>query len=135
MKIPDTFIELLEDRIKFTGNFIAANAEITNINSYTITEFILAYENFKYCKKLYQELLQDKKNEDLEKLFGAIACKLLFEIIHSLNTQEYKCININGQVFPTKEKEVLPQEISDNIQKMKVAITKIYNEVTNLCRN
>ena len=125
----------MEERIEFTGNFIAANAEITNINSYTITEFILANDNFKYCKKLYQELLQEPKNEDLKNLFRAIACKLLFEIIHSLNTQEYKCIYINGRIFPTKEKEILPQEISDNIQKMKIAITKIYNEVQNLCKD
>ena len=135
MKIPKTFLELLKERIKFTENFLSSTYVINNDNRLIVSKFIIANEDFKYCKKLYIQLLNEPNNSDLKILFRNLSYKLLFEIIHSLNTQEYKCVISNGLVFPAVERQVLPKEISDYISNMRIAIVDIFVEVEKLCKD
>lgn len=133
MWIPNTIIEWLDERIVFIENIISSTETINSENKNQISDCTLLSENFKYCKKLYLELLQDSNNDDVKRRFRNIANKLIFDSIYELDKQEYKCIYIHGFCFPTKEKDILPQESIDNITDIRIALEKIFYQVQNLC--
>lgn len=131
--IPNTIIEWLDERIVFIENILSYNQKINSENKKHISDCILASENFKYCKRLYLELLQHSNNDDTKRRFRNIANKLIFDTIYELDKQEYKCIYIHEFCFPTKEKDILPQEIIDNITDIRIGLEKIFYEVQHLC--
>ena len=133
MWTPNTIIEWIDERIVFIENNLSLIKEINSENQRQISDFTLGLENFKYCKKLYLELLQDSNNDDVKRRFRNIANKLIFEIVYELDKQEYKRIYIHGFSFPTKEKDILPQQIIDNIAKWRTALEKIFYQVQELC--
>lgn len=133
MWTPNTIAEWLDERIGFIENILSSNKEITNENTKMISNFTLARENFKYCKKLYLELLQDLNNNDVKRRFQNIANKLIFDTVYELDKQEYKCIYVHEFCFPTKEKNILPQENIDNIAQIRVALENIFYQVRQLC--
>lgn len=135
MWTPNTIIEWIEERISFMENFIFNSSikEIPYDNSNQIRDFTLQLENFKYCKKLYFELLENSNEYDIKKRFKNISNKLIFDTIYSLDKVEFKCIYIHEFCFPTKEKDILPQESIDNISKNRLALEKIFYQVQQLC--
>lgn len=133
MWIPNTIIEWLDERIGFIENILSSTQTINSENKNQISDCTLLSENFKYCKKLYLELLQDSNNDDVKRRFRNVANKLIFDTIYELDKQEYKCIYIHGFCFPTKEKDILPQEIIDNITDIRIALEKIFYQVQHLC--
>lgn len=135
MWTPNTIIEWIEERISFMENFIFNSSikEIPYDNSNQIRDFTIQLENFKYCKKLYFELLENSNEYDIKKRFKNISNKLIFDTIYSLDKVEFKCIYINEFCFPTKEKDILPQESIDNISKNRLALEKIFCQVQQLC--
>lgn len=133
MWTPNTIIEWLDERIGFIENVLSSTETINSENKNQISDFTLLSENFKYCKKLYLDLLQDSNNHDIKIRFRNIANKLIFDTIYELDKQEYKCIYVHEFCFPTKEKDILPQESIDNITDIRKALEKIFYQVQNLC--
>ena len=133
MWTPNTINEWLDERIGFIENILSSTKEITTENKKQISDCTLAVENFKYCKKLYLELLEDSDNSEVEKRFRIIAHKLIFDTFYELDRQEYKCTYIHGFCFPTKEKNILPQENIDNISNIRKALENIFYQVQQLC--
>lgn len=131
MWTPKNISEWLDERIEFCDNFLSLNKN--NENNLMVSNFIVGSANFKYCKKLYLELLSDSENIELIKLFKNISYKLIFDTIYELDKSEYRCMYIGDYCFPTKEKEVLPQELIDNFTKHRKAMEVIFNEVNQLC--
>lgn len=125
----------LDERIEFINNFLSSTKNITDQNASTISKFSIVLENFKYCKILHTELLNDPNNADVKTRFRKIALNLIFDAIHELDKQEYKCIYLHGYAYPSTEKEILPAQIIDNISKIRIALTGIYDKVVELCGN
>lgn len=135
MWTPRTITEWMDERIVFIQNIISSTKEITPENKRQMSDCTVALENFKYCKKLHIEWLQNPNNDNIKRLFKNIANKLIFEAIYELDKQEYKCIYIHGLCFPTKEKDILPQENIDNIENIRVALENIFYQVQLCGRN
>lgn len=133
MWTPSTITEWVDERIGFIENILSSTKEITSENKRQISDFTFAVENFKYCKKLHLELLKDSNNDDVKRRFRNIANKLIFDTVYELDKQEYKCIYIHEFCFPTKEKDILPQESIDNIAKVRKALESIFYQVQQLC--
>jgi hypothetical protein len=98
-----------------------------------ISRFTKANADFKYCKRLYLLILENRSNKDLKERFKNIVLKLLSEISHSLDLQEYKSINVNGNLYVTSIRSILPQEISDSIADNRKALNEIFDETIKLC--
>jgi hypothetical protein len=123
---PSTITEWLDERIEFTQRFANSKVIINNQQAKTVSDFILANQNFTYCLKLYNEI----NNAENLRLFKELALKLLFDILYDFNKQENKCITIHGISFPTNEKnDFLPQEFWDNQNKLRDALKNIYNQI------
>jgi len=90
MWTPNTINEWLDERIGFIENILSSTKEITTENKKQISDCTLAVENFKYCKKLYLELLEDSDNSDVEKRFRIIAHKLIFDTFYELVSNKRK---------------------------------------------
>jgi len=133
MWTPNTITEWMDERIGFIENILSSTKEINTENIRQISDCTLSLENFKYCKKLYFELLQDSKNNEVKRRFTNIANKLIFDTVYDLDKQEYKCIYIHEFCFPTRKKHILPQEIIDNIAQIRVALENIFYQVQQLC--
>lgn len=133
MWTPSIITEWIDERIIFIQNTLSSTKKINAENQKQISNFAIAVENFKYCKKLYLELCQDSNNDDVKKRFKNIANKLIFETIYELDKVEYHCIYIHGVSFPSKEKVVLPQENIDNILKTRISLENIFYQVQKLC--
>lgn len=133
MWAPSKITEWLDERIDFIQKILLLTKEITSENKKQISDCTLALENFKYCKKLHFDFLQDSTNNDIKKRFRNIANKLIFDTIYELDKQEYKCVSIHECCFPSQEKEILPQEIIDNITKIRAALENIFHQVQQLC--
>lgn len=123
----------LDERIVFIENIISSNQKKTDENKMQISDCVIALQNFKYCKKLFDELLIDSNNNDFKKRFKNIANKLIFDTIYELDKQEYKCIYIHEFCFSTPEKEILPQEHVDNISDVRSALENIFCQVKKMC--
>jgi predicted transcriptional regulator len=54
------------------------------------------------------------------------------DIYNQMELQDHKIIHIHGLVFPSKDKEVLPQENKDNSNELIAKFEKIFQEVNNM---
>ena len=133
MWTPNTISEWLDERMDFIKNTLSSINKISAKNIRQMSDYTLAIQNFEYCKKLHLEFLQDSNNNDVKKCFQNIANKLILDTVYELDKQEYKCVYIHGCCFPTKDKDILPQESIDNITKMRVALENIFCQVQQLC--
>lgn len=120
----DKILSWLNERIDFINRLSPVLTDQKQIS-----DFILAEQNFNYCKKLYIALLSDQDNADLKKKFYIIACQLIFDALFELDKQEYKCFYVGGAAFPTREKETLPQNIIDNIADTRTMLWDVYSEI------
>jgi hypothetical protein len=127
-----SIIGWIDERISFIENILYSTNEITAENQKQRSDSVIVLENFKYCKKLYLELLKDACNTDIKKRFRNIINKLIFDTMYELDKQEYKCISIHGVCFPSKEKESLPQENIDNINKIRTMLENVFNQAQQL---
>jgi hypothetical protein len=134
MLTPNTITEWIDERVGFIENILSATSEINDKNEMQTFDSIVLLKNFRYCKKLHFMLLKDCTNKEIKMRFRNIANKLIFDTFYELDKQEYQCIHIHQICFPTKEKDILPQENIDNIAQIRVALENIFNEVQILCR-
>lgn len=132
MWTPSTITEWMDERIGFIENILLSTKEIDDKNKQQISDCSLVLENFKYCKKLYLELLQDSNNTDIKRRFRNIANKLIFDTVYELDKQEYKCIYIHKFCFPTKEKDILTKGNIDNISEIRTSLENIFKQVQKL---
>lgn len=131
MWTPNSIEELLSERIEFCENYLNS-CESSFEHQNTVTDFTIALADYKYCKKLF-EALKDNPNDNRSKTkFKKLAIKIIMDIYHQTELQTHKVISIHGVVFPSKEKERLPQENKDNCEDLIVQLEKIFREVNSL---
>jgi hypothetical protein len=126
MWTPNNISEWLDERIGFIEKIISYSEKNQ------VSTFIIDLENFKYCKKLYTQLIENSDDCDIKKRFSNVASKLIFDAVYELDKQEYKCIIVHGVCLPTKEKDILPQENIDNITEIRLALEKIFYQIQEL---
>ncbi len=125
MWTPNTMDELLDERISFVGNHLAnlqKHPTSDNGVAVCISNFEKGLVNLKYCKRLNKSSPYYKK----------LAIKIIMDILHEIETQEYECISIYGILHVTKNKCWLPEETKNNFSELKVALEKIFNEIKNI---
>lgn len=136
MKLPNTIIEWIDERIRFIKTITPLIEKAWPGNALQISEFNIAGENYKYCKQLYQDLQQHPDSADIKKRFKNIAGKLIFDTLYELDKQEYRCVSISGMCFPTAEKQILPQRVIDDIAEVRMSMSNIFRQVQDMvgCR-